>query len=132
MKFLVEIDLNKLGTPDEIKLVKKSKLTRKDIILLICKYFNITYKDLRSKPLKSTAEYAMARKLIAYFLYHMTNITYYEINRHIGYYTKDRGKGGGALNTTFKKLEDLLETKDPQYTRSFNNIKKLLDNLAIK
>jgi chromosomal replication initiation ATPase DnaA len=130
MKFLIEIDLEKLGTNEETRIVNRTLLTKKDIIFFICKYFNITYKDLRTLPLKRNQEYVMARKLITYFLHINFEPERYEICRYLGYSTNYDSLN--IISSNLKTLSDLLDAKDEQYTRSFNNIKRLLDKLANK
>ncbi len=126
MKLLLEVDLEDRSC----KIIKVFQLTKRDIVELICSYFNTTITELRKHPLKRRDEYVSCRKFICYFLDKKLQIHPYEIGRILRYSVKEDNVS--IVSKNIADIEDGIQLQDNQIIRSFNNITRLLDGLMIK
>ena len=126
MKIIVEINLNDMSC----KILKLSNLTKKDIITVICNYFNIPISELRKRPkerLIQKEDYVLCRKFISYFLYNKLSLTYYEIGRFLAYSITNQSNS--IVGKNINDITEAVENQDQQIIRSYNNLNKLLDKL---
>jgi chromosomal replication initiation ATPase DnaA len=124
MELIIKINLE----TKYCEILSISQLNHKDIISTICNYFHITYRELTKRPLKRKDEYVLCRQFISYYLNENLDMKYEQIADRLNYL----GEKTGIVSHNITTVKNMLETKDAQYTRTFDNLERIFKLMTIK
>jgi len=120
MKLIVEIDSSTM----ESKVLFMGSYTSKEIVRIICDYFNISVDDLTTPPLIKSGDHIMIRKFLIFFLKKRGDSNS-KIAKLLGYETVNN------IASMCRSIEEKF-VKDPKMTRTFSNLAKILGDYNIK